>query len=102
MPLPFILFKDRRGTIKKIADFLGKLLTDDDIDNILEHTSLENMRKNEAVNMSYIEKHRETDNSEGVFISKGKPIAYEPHHEKSCYRDFRPRPTQTGKYSYKR
>lgn len=65
------VMKDRRGTIQKIADFLGKSLADDDIDKILEHTTLENMRKNPAVNMSYIEKHRETDKTEGVFINKG-------------------------------
>ena len=72
-------FQDRRGTIQKIADFLGKSLTDEDIDKILEHTSIENMRKNGAVNMSYIEKHRDTDSSEGGFINKG-------NWKKSCIR----------------
>lgn len=65
------LIKDRRGTITKIADFLGRNLTDDEIDKVMEHTSIENMKKNNAVNLSTHEKIRKTDKSEGAFINTG-------------------------------
>ena len=67
----FVCLKDRRGTIKRIADFLGKSLTEDDIDRVMEHTSLENMKKNEAVNFKYQEKLHGTDKTDGAFINTG-------------------------------
>ena len=68
----FVFFlKDRRGTIKKIADFLGKSLTAVDIDRVMEHTSLKNMKKNEAVNLIYREKLHGTDKTDGAFINNG-------------------------------
>ena len=67
----FISFQDKRGTIKKIAEFLGRPLTEEDIDRIVEHTSLQYMKTNDKVNLSYIEKYRDTDKSEGAFINKG-------------------------------
>ena len=77
------LLQDRRGTIIKIADFLGKTLTDADVDRIMEHTSLENMKKNDSVNLAYLEKLKETDKSEGAFINTGKQDTKinEPWHE---------------------
>ena len=68
------LCQDKRGTIEKIAEFLGKSLTDEDVDRIIEHTSLQYMKNNDKVNMSYIEKYRETDKTEGAFINKGNII----------------------------
>lgn len=53
----------------KIANFLGRSLTEDDIDKVMEHTSLENMKKNAAVNLSYNEKFHNT--SDGAFINQG-------------------------------
>ena len=67
-----LTFQDRRGTITKIADFLGRNLTDEEIDKVMEHTSIENMKKNNAVNLSTHEKIRKTDKSEGAFINTGK------------------------------
>ena len=55
----------------KIANFLGRSLTEDDIDKVMEHTSLENMKKNAAVNFSYKEKLHKTDTSDGAFINQG-------------------------------
>ena len=64
--------QDRKGTIKKIADFLGKDLSDDQLEKIVEYTSLENMKKNNSVNFLYFENLYPTDKSDGAFINKGK------------------------------
>ena len=37
----------------------------------MEHTSLENMKKNDSVNFAYQEKLKQTDKSEGAFINTG-------------------------------
>lgn len=65
------VIKDRRGTIKKIADFLGRSLTEKDLDNVMKHTSLENMRNNPACNFQYVEEAQKVDKTEGAFINKG-------------------------------
>ena len=44
------LNRDQRGTIKKIAEFLGKELDEKMIDRIIEATSVEAMRKNDEFN----------------------------------------------------
>ena len=71
-----ISFQDKRGTIKTIAEFLGRSLTEYDVDRIVEHTSLQYMKTNDKVNLSYIEKYRETDKSEGAFINKGNGFLF--------------------------
>ena len=68
------LYQDRRGTIKKIADFLGRSLTEKDIDNVMEHTSLENMKKNPACNFQHMEEVQKVDKTEGAFINKGDTL----------------------------
>lgn len=42
--------KDLPSVIRKTADFLGKSLSDEQIDNLNDHLMFENMRKNKALN----------------------------------------------------
>ena len=66
--------QDRVGTVRKIADFLGKVLTDEQVNKIVEHTSLESMKYNPAVNFAYFEQEFDTDKTDGEFINSGKRI----------------------------
>ena len=63
--------QDRKGTIRKIAEFLGRSLTEKDIDHVMEHTSLENMKNNPACNFSYVEEEQKVDKTHGTFINTG-------------------------------
>ncbi len=42
--------KDIRGVIRTIAEFLGKTLTEDQVEKIKRHTGFEAMKKNDSVN----------------------------------------------------
>ena len=46
----YIFLQDTEGTIRQIADFLGKKLTDEQVARIKEHCEFENMKENPAVN----------------------------------------------------
>ena len=62
--------EDLRGAIKKVASFLNKIPTDEQLDKITEHLKFDNFEKNESVNnesgkkMGYM-------NPDGKFIRKG-------------------------------
>ncbi|PSN58317.1 hypothetical protein C0J52_00106 [Blattella germanica] len=43
--------RDQKGAIRKTADFLGKTMTDAQVDELAEHLSFQSMRKNPAVNL---------------------------------------------------
>ena len=60
--------------IKKIANFLGKTVTTDNIEKIIEHCSLENMRANDKLNMSYYRDFKKVFDDMGAFINKGNVI----------------------------
>ncbi|XP_077998119.1 sulfotransferase 1 family member D1-like [Glandiceps talaboti] len=60
--------KDLRGTIKKLANFLKKDLTEEEIGRIEKYCSFESMRKNPAVNM---DGERLFDLKRAAFIRKG-------------------------------
>lgn len=59
------------GTVTKIADFLSRELTDEDINKICEHCSIENMKKNEMTNFAYYKQHREAKEDHGGLINTG-------------------------------
>ncbi|XP_047988272.1 luciferin sulfotransferase-like [Leguminivora glycinivorella] len=63
------LLKDIPLYIKRVADFLNKKLTDDQITKLTEHLNIKNFRKNESVNPTWIDKSGDP-NAEG-FIRKG-------------------------------
>lgn len=66
--------RDMHATIRRIADFLGRDLTDEDVNKIGEHCKVDNMRNNPAVNGMYWTEIKQMNfESEGRFINKGKP-----------------------------
>ena len=66
----FDVLKDLPGTCRTIARFLGRTLTDDQVARICDHCSVDNMRNNDMVNLSYWKTIKKT-NSVGGFINKG-------------------------------
>ena len=64
------LKKNLRKEIEKMANFLGKELTEDQIDRLNQHLKFENIQKNDAVNNERYRKAGMSDN-EGKFIRKG-------------------------------
>lgn len=65
------LSKDLPAVIRRVADFLGKKLDEEQLDRLLDHLSIENFRKNPSINF---EEFREYGllNSNETFIRKGK------------------------------
>lgn len=67
------MIKDKHTAVRQIADFLGRTLTDDDVAKICEHCSVDNMRQNDKVNMSYWREIKHiNDKAPGRFINQGK------------------------------
>ncbi|XP_060569479.1 sulfotransferase 1E1-like [Ruditapes philippinarum] len=65
--------RDKPKAVRQIADFLGRKLTDEDVANICDHCSVENMKNNPMCNLSYWRKYKKVyDNSDGSFINQGK------------------------------
>ncbi|CAH2319323.1 sulfotransferase family cytosolic 2B member 1 [Pelobates cultripes] len=64
------LKKDHRGTIKKICTFLGKELSKEAIDLVVEHSSFKTMKENKMSNHSLAPEFIMKKNSN--FIRKGK------------------------------
>jgi hypothetical protein len=61
--------------VRRIADFLKRQITDDDVARICEHCHVDNMRKNDKVNMSYWRDVKKVyDNLDGGFINKGNIV----------------------------
>ena len=60
------------ATVRTIAHFLGRNLSNDDVKRIVEHCQVDKMRNNDKVSMSYWSDIRHVDDSsEGRFINKG-------------------------------
>ena len=64
--------EDLPAVIKKVAKFLGKELTADQIQALCEHVSFKEMKKNICVNNEAIRKVAFVPGSEGSFIRKGE------------------------------
>lgn len=66
---------DLPAVLHKVADFLGKKLTDEDVEKLKHHLSIEEMRQNKAVNYEemkdYLKSVGQEVGSEG-FIRTGK------------------------------
>ena len=56
----FVFYEDLKrglnGELKKMASFLGKELSEDQLDRLKEHLQFENIQKNETVNMEEMRK----------------------------------------------
>jgi hypothetical protein len=65
--------KDLRGQIERVAKFLDKKLTEEQLTRLTEHLRIANFVKNEAVNMENASRKGEFMNDEGSnkFIRKG-------------------------------
>ncbi|XP_053373339.1 sulfotransferase 4A1-like [Mercenaria mercenaria] len=67
------VIKDKPAAIRQIADFLGRKLTEEDVQRITEHCKVENMRENPTVNLAYFRDIKSVnDDAEGRFINTGQ------------------------------
>jgi len=64
------LKSDLQGQLEKMAKFLGKDLSEDQLNRLMEHLKFENIRKNESVN-NESGKKMGMMNEDGNFIRKG-------------------------------
>jgi hypothetical protein len=72
-PAYYFCIKDKPATIREIAEFLGRKLTDEDVERITEHCRVENMRDNPMVNLAYFRDIKTlNDDADGRFINAGK------------------------------
>ncbi|XP_053378999.1 amine sulfotransferase-like [Mercenaria mercenaria] len=79
--VPFFRFedvvKDKPAAIRRIADLLGRTLTEEDVTKIADHCLVDNMRVNDKVNFSYWKDIRYVnENAKGAHINKGEPGAW--------------------------
>jgi Sulfotransferase domain len=70
--------QDLRGGIEKVARFLQKPLTDDQLTRLTEHLRFENLSKNKAVNYESF-KEIGIMNRDGHFVRKGKTGDWKNH-----------------------
>ncbi len=64
--------KDLRGELMKMAAFLGKELSEEQLNHLVDHLKFENFQKNEAVNREHLKKNGTYNNKEEYkFIRKG-------------------------------
>ncbi|XP_045170293.1 sulfotransferase 4A1-like [Mercenaria mercenaria] len=74
------IVRDKPSTIRQIADFLGRELSSKDVDRIVEHCHVDNMRNNPMVNGSYWNDFKHMNfQSDWRFINQGRPGTW---HEK--------------------
>lgn len=59
---------DQENTLKKLANFLGHPLKDEDLPQLMEHISFEKVKKNEVINV----KMDSTDSNAVQLIRRGK------------------------------
>lgn len=68
--------KDLKSVVFKIADFIGKSISDDDVEKLLDHSSFSCMKKNPAVNNESLteifKKKKVMEDLEGNFMRKGE------------------------------
>ena len=68
----FVL-QDANAEIKRLADFLGRPLTEEQIQQIAVHTDFKNMSKNEKLNSSELTiKDKHTGETKFEFMRQGR------------------------------
>nr|CAH0100697.1 unnamed protein product [Daphnia galeata] len=72
------LKKDLRGGIEKVAKFLGKSLSEDQLEKLVQHLTFENLSKNSAVNKED-GKTSGSFHEDGNFMRKGETGDWEKH-----------------------
>ena len=71
--------KDLKSQIRKVATFLGKSYSDEQVDKLAEHLHIDNFKKNPWVNMEDMKGGAMMYNDRGNFIRKGKTGDWKNH-----------------------
>ncbi|XP_052737838.1 uncharacterized protein LOC112044107 [Bicyclus anynana] len=66
------VIKDMPGTVRRVADFFGKTISDEQVNKLADHLGFDNFKKNKSVNMEHLQESG-VFTSEGAFIRKGQP-----------------------------
>lgn len=70
----FLLQQDLPGTIRKVAKFLDKGLTEEQVAKLTEYLSIENFRHNKSVNMHELKEVNICSAREEAFVRNGKTV----------------------------
>ncbi|XP_018563758.1 estrogen sulfotransferase-like [Anoplophora glabripennis] len=79
--------KDKRQTIRKIADFLGKDLSENEIDKLEDYLSFEKFKNNKTVNHVHMTKIGMAEDV-SKFIRRGKPGGWRELIDEEMEREF--------------
>ncbi|XP_045478183.1 sulfotransferase 1C2-like [Harmonia axyridis] len=80
---------DKKAAIKKISEFMGKKLTEDELDKLVDHVSVDNFKKNKSVNNDHmVNKGVFVKNEEFSFIRKGGSGGWREKFSKEMNDDF--------------
>ena len=71
--------KDLKSQIRKVATFLGKSYSDEQVDKLAEHLHIDNFKKNPWVNLEHLQDGITMRNDRGSFIRKGKTGDWKNH-----------------------
>ncbi|XP_023934547.2 luciferin sulfotransferase [Bicyclus anynana] len=63
--------KDLPGAVRRVADFFGKTLSDEQVCRLVDHLSFDNFKKNKSVNMESLQQSG-VFTIEGAFVREGK------------------------------
>ncbi len=81
----FVFYEDLksnlRGEIEKMAKFLGKELSEEQLDRLREHLVFDSIEKNDAVNNEGLRKIGVLNNDAGKFMRKGMNYLTIEEHE---------------------
>ncbi|XP_050678568.1 luciferin sulfotransferase-like [Leptidea sinapis] len=72
------LLKDLRGNVQRVAEFFGKSLTSEQLNELSEHLTFDNFKKNKAVNLEGMNKIG-VFTKDGAFIRQGKSGTWRDH-----------------------
>ncbi|VVD02247.1 unnamed protein product [Leptidea sinapis] len=72
------LLNDLRGNVQRVAEFFGKSLTNEQLDELCEHLTFDNFKKNKAVNLEDMIKTG-VFSKDGAFIRQGKSGSWRDH-----------------------
>ncbi|XP_018563786.2 estrogen sulfotransferase-like [Anoplophora glabripennis] len=79
--------RDKRRTIQKVADFLGKNLSEDQVDRLEDHLKIENFRNNKSVNWdSFVQMGLFKDSNK--FIRKGESGGWKELFDEEAGKEF--------------
>jgi len=71
--------RDLRSQIRKVAEFLGKSYSDEQVDKLASHLHIDNFKKNPFVNMEPLRAMGAMHEDRGSFIRKGKTGDWKNH-----------------------